>query len=148
MKIAPKWTVIKSRDDMTAWANQIKTQSKDLATPKDYIGAVFNPEDLVGKIFLMDKDKDGHQVRAKIVRLLQDHEGKNQHNPNRLKFLVSLNEDKAAEIITYNTLLKYLANNKESALVWKFKRIVSHVGLLQPGNVDYIGSPYNLVIEW
>jgi hypothetical protein len=70
------YSVIKSRDDMTEWSNQIITQSKDVATPQDSIVAVFNPEDLVGKINLMDKDKDGQQVCAQIVRLLQDHEGK------------------------------------------------------------------------
>jgi hypothetical protein len=64
-------SVIKFRDDMTVVANQISTQSKDVATPQDSNGEVFNPEDLVGKIFLMYKDKDGQQVCAQIVRLLR-----------------------------------------------------------------------------
>jgi hypothetical protein len=85
---------------MTEGANQVSTQSKDVENPQDSNGAVFNPEDLVGKTFLMDKDKDGQQVRSRIVRLLQDHEGKIQNKPMRLKFLVSVNEDKAEEIIT------------------------------------------------
>jgi hypothetical protein len=47
---------------MTEGANQVGTQSKDEANPQDYNGAVFNPKDLVGKTFLMDKDKYGQQV--------------------------------------------------------------------------------------
>jgi hypothetical protein len=43
----------------------------------------------------MDKEKYDQQVRARIVRLLQDHEGKIQNNPMHQKFLVSVNEDKA-----------------------------------------------------
>jgi hypothetical protein len=42
-----------------------------------------------------------------------------------LKFLVSDNEDKAEEIISYNQLLEYLAKNEESEVDWNFKRIVS-----------------------
>jgi hypothetical protein len=96
----------------------------------------------------MDKDKDGQQVRAWIVQLLQDHEVKIQNFPMRLNFLISVNEDKAEEIIAFNKLLEYLAKDEESEVVWKFKRIVSHIGPLKPENIDYKGSPYNLVIEW
>jgi hypothetical protein len=64
----------------------------------------------------------------------------------RQKFLVSVNKDIAEEIITHNKLLEYLAKDEENKVVWKFNHIVSHVGPLKPGNVDYKGSPYNPVI--
>jgi hypothetical protein len=32
----------------------------------------------------MDTDKDGQKVRARIVKLIQDHEGKVEDNPTRL----------------------------------------------------------------
>jgi hypothetical protein len=63
-------SIIKSRDDLIEGANQISTQAKYASTPQDFIGALFNPDDLVGKKFHMDKDKDGQQVCAQIVRLL------------------------------------------------------------------------------
>jgi hypothetical protein len=47
-------------------------------------------------------------------------------------FLVSLNENKAEEIISYNKILEYLAKDEEIAVVWKFKRIAFHVGPLEP----------------
>jgi hypothetical protein len=43
--------------------------------------------------------------------------------------------------------LEYLAKDEENEVVWKSKQIVSHVGPLKPGNVDYKVSPYNLVVE-
>jgi hypothetical protein len=40
--------VIKPRDDMTEGANQISTQSKDVAAPQDSIGALFYLHRLYG----------------------------------------------------------------------------------------------------
>jgi hypothetical protein len=37
--------IIKSRDDMTEGANQVRSQSDDVANPQDSNSAVFNPED-------------------------------------------------------------------------------------------------------
>jgi hypothetical protein len=54
-------------------------QSKLANTPNDETKAepppppVFNPEDLVGRSFLMDKQADGQQFRGQIVKLIEDH---------------------------------------------------------------------------
>jgi hypothetical protein len=55
---------------------------------------VFN-EDLIGRSFLMDKQKDGQQFRGRIVELIEDHETKVEDNPTRIKFRISVNKDKA-----------------------------------------------------
>jgi hypothetical protein len=62
-----------------------------------------------------------------------------EDNPTRIKFRVSVNEDKAEEIITYNNMLEYITKDEESDIQWKFRRIVSH---------EYKGSQCNFVIEW
>jgi hypothetical protein len=49
-----------------------------------------------------------------------------EYNPIRIKFRVSVNNDKAEEIITYNKMLEYITKNDESDIRWKFKRIISH----------------------
>ena len=111
--------------------------------------AVFNPEDLVGRTFLLDPQEDGQRFRARIVKLIEDHEESVEENPTKLKFVISVNDDKAEEIITYNKLLDYLAKQDEdNEVVWKFRRIVSHQGPLKPGDKDYKGSNYNVMIEW
>ena len=74
---------------------------------------VFNPEELVGRTFLMDPHEDGQQFRARIVKLIKDHEDSIEDNPTKLKFLLSVNDDKAEEVITYNKLLEYLAKQDE-----------------------------------
>ena len=67
--------------------------------------AVFNPEDLVGRTFLMDPQEDGQQFRSRIVKLIKDYEDSVEENPTRLKFLLSVNDEKAEEVITYKKLL-------------------------------------------
>jgi hypothetical protein len=109
---------------------------------------VFNPADLVGRTFLLDKQEDGQQFRARIVKLLEDHESDVETNPTRLKFVLSVNDDKAQEVITYNKLLEYLAHDEEQDLVWMFRRITSHQGPLSPNHPDYKGSQYNVLVEW
>jgi hypothetical protein len=55
--------------------------------------SVFNPQDLIGWSFLMDKQSDGQKPRATIIQLLEDHESSLDDNPTRIKFRVSLNKD-------------------------------------------------------
>jgi hypothetical protein len=75
---------------------------------------IFNPEDLSGRSFLMDKQEDGQQFRGQIVELIEDHESKVEDNPTRIKFRISVNEDKAEDIITYNKMLDYITKDEES----------------------------------
>jgi hypothetical protein len=42
---------------------------------------VFNPQDLIGWSFLMDKQSDGQKPRASIIQLLEDHESSLEDNP-------------------------------------------------------------------
>jgi hypothetical protein len=62
---------------------------------------VFNPQDLIGRSFLMDKQSDGQKPRATITLLLEDHECLLEDNPTRIKFKVSLNKDQQEDIIAY-----------------------------------------------
>ena len=45
-----------------------------------------------------------------------------ENNKDQVKVLVSLNEVTHEEVTTYNQLLEYLANEKETETLWKFKR--------------------------
>jgi hypothetical protein len=82
------------------------SKSKLARTPTDDTNAepppppAFNPEGLVGHSFLMDEQEDGQWFRGRIVELIEDHESKLEDNPTRIKFRVSVKEDKAEEIIT------------------------------------------------
>ena len=119
-------------------------ESTHVTTPSP----IFNPEDLVGRTFLMDQQEDGQRFRARIVKLVEDQESTLEENPTRIKFLCSINNDQAEELITYNKMLEYITRDDSNDIVWKFKRIVSHQGPLRSDHPDYKGSMYNVMIEW
>jgi hypothetical protein len=77
-------------------------------------------------------------IRA-LVELIEDHESLLEENPTRIKCRVSVNNDKAEEIITYNKMLEYITKDEGSDIMWKFKHIVSH---------EKKGSQINFLIEW
>jgi hypothetical protein len=87
--------VIKSRHDL----GEYRPASPISPSP------VFNPQDLIGRSFLMDKQADGQRPRGTLVQMLEDHESSLEDNPTRIKFRVSLNNDQQEEIITYNKML-------------------------------------------
>jgi hypothetical protein len=69
------------------------TPTDDLAsTATDEINAesppspIFNPEDLIGRTFLMDEQEDGKKFRRRIVELIEDQESKVEDNPTRIQF--------------------------------------------------------------
>ena len=129
--------VIKSRDDHNPSDSKLHTTSP-----------IIDPEDLIGRTFVMDSQPDGQQSRARIVKLIEDHDYKLENNKDRIKFLLSINEDTSEEVITYNQLLDYLAKEDNNNIVWKFKSITSHQGPLSPTHPDYKGSMFNVMVEW
>jgi hypothetical protein len=109
---------------------------------------VINPEDLIGRSFLMDKQVDSQPYRGRIVQLIEDHVSMVEDNHTRIIFCVYVNNGQAAEIITYNKLLDYIHKDSEIDIVWELCRIISHNGPLQANHPEYKGSQYNLMIEW
>ena len=135
--------IIKSKSDST---------NHDITTPlapsQPPPPPVFNPEELIGRTFLMEEQANGEIHRAKIVQMIEDHESDINDNPTMIKFRLSINNDAAEDVITYNKLLDYLSKDEDSDLVWKFRRIVSHQGPLRSEHPDYKGSMYNVMVEW
>jgi hypothetical protein len=129
--------VVKSRNDFSQPHNMDEYKPAATISPSP----VFNPQDLIGRSFLMDKQADGQKPTATIIQLFEDHESSLEDNSTRIKFKVSLNKDQQEDIITYNKMLEYITKDKESDITWRFRLIVSHKGPTQ-------GSQYDLLIEW
>jgi hypothetical protein len=111
-----------------------QTSTQDSVKPT--VTPIINPEELVGRTFLWDKQDDGQQFRAQIFKLIDDHTPQLENNKDRIKILLSLDEDAREEVITYNQLLDYLARDNYNDIVWKFKRIVSHQGHITSNHPD------------
>jgi hypothetical protein len=134
--------VIHGRTNMKNDLNELK----HLTTMKN--APVIDPDDLIGRSFLLSDQPDGNKSRACIVKLIEDHDHKVETNKDRIKFLLSVNEDTSEEVITYNQLLDYLAKDDNNDVVWKFKRIINHEGPLSSKHPNFKGSSYNIMIEW
>ena len=140
--------IIKSKSETSSdFANHDITVQEPPSQPPPQ-PPVFNPEELIGRTFLMDTQDNGEKHRAKIVQMLEDHESDINDNPTMIKFRLSINNDAAEDIITYNRLLDFLSRDDENEVVWKFRRIVSHQGPLRSEHPDYKGSMYNVMVEW
>ena len=156
-------TIVKSRQDNDADNGETKktptgydygepttpTDDDDGETNNGPAMAVFNPEDLVGRTFLLKpQEEDGQRFRARIVRSIQDQEDDLVKNPTRISFLLSLDDDTREEIMSYNEVLNHIEDTHEDNVVWKFRRITAHEGPLRPTHPSYKGSEYNVMIEW
>ena len=136
-------------------------KSKNSSTPDDPNGEtppdnkkpdlsipVFDATHSIGRTFLMDQQADGQRFRAKIVELVEAHEGDIINHPDRLKYVCSVDDDTAEEIFTYNKLMDYLAKDEENLVYWKMKQIVLHQGPIRENHPDWKGSTYNVMIKW
>ena len=104
--------------------------------------------DLIGKTFLMDKQEDGTQHRARIHELVEGHERDLDKHPERVKFKVSINNDQYEELLTYQQVLDHILKDENTEVVWKYKQIVGVEGPLKPNHPSYNGSNYNVLVEW
>jgi hypothetical protein len=114
--------------------------------PLETTRLLLTPQELLGRIFLMDTQEDGQRFRAHIVECISDHESNVRRSDDHVKFRISVNEDEYEETIAYNELLDFIEKNQENdAIVWQFRRIVGHQGPFLQHDKDYNGSRF---IEW
>jgi hypothetical protein len=138
--LPPEDPVVKSRTDYTPESPPVSNEAQP-TTP------VFNPEDLVGRSFLIDQD-DGTRKRATITEVIEDHQAKVERHADRLKFKIAMGNDDFNDLLTYQQVLDHITRDEESSVMWKFKRIVRHQGPLKRGDKFYKGSTWNVEIEW
>ena len=110
----------------------------------------FAPDDLINRTYLTAPDEDRQRFRAKIIQKIVEHENALEQEPNRIKFLVSVEGEKADEIVAYNDIANFLEEEMSDTAdqLWTFKDIIAHEGQLAPGDPSYKGSTYNLIIAW
>jgi hypothetical protein len=79
--------VIKSRHDtldITDIPNQSSPYPSVADTPSS--SPIIDTNDLIGRTFLLDKQEDGQQFRARIVRLIDNHSSDLEDDKTRIKF--------------------------------------------------------------
>jgi len=104
--------------------------------------------DLIGKTFLMDGDKAGTKLRARIVSMVEDHQHSHVNSAAHVKFKISVDNDRYEDIMAYGEILDYLNKDEEQEVLWRFKRITGHQGPLNSNDENYMGATYNVQVEW
>ena len=108
-----------------------------------------HPSDLIGRSYLQPvHNDDGTRYRCEIVQALKEYKERLGESKERQRFIVSVHDGEYEEIVTYNEILDYITSSNEEETYWKFKRIVVHQGPLDPKHPDYMGSRYNVMVEW
>ena len=133
----------------------LDTSDGDTPSHKQIYGKVFDPDELIGKTYLMDKQDNGERFRAKVVsKVIEQHENaqKGLKDLGKTKFIVSI-ENQPNQIVDYNTVLDHVNSQLENEAnddepFYNFKAIVGHQGPLRSSHPDYKGSSYNVMVEW
>lgn len=141
--LPPTPAVVKTRVETIDKDEGFTTISKQSHTP-----VAFNPADLIGRSFLLKESEDGQRHRARIVECISKHDADIENNPHRIKFRVSVNNDEYEEILAYNEVMNYILPEDDNEVLWKYKQILSHQGPLKPDDPNYMGSKWNIKMEW
>ena len=109
----------------------------------------FSPEDLLGLTFLHQLP-DGQTVRAEIVKKIHDLDAENHQ---RIKMLVSYDDGKVEEVLSYNELSDLVAEQHDREAtgeieIFSFRDISDHQGPIRPQDPNYKGSSYNVLVQW
>ena len=134
--------IIKSKGDIETLDETDKPEVKKCSKP------VFDPHEIIGKTFLKPTDNNGERMRATVIKCIEDHDKELAKDPDRKKFICSLNNDQYEEIMSYNEIMDHINDQDQENIVWKFRRIVAHQGPLHPHSKDYKGSRWNVSVEW
>ena len=69
----------------------------------------FDPEDLIGRTFLLAPEENGKRHRAKVTRkVVEIIDQENVHRKENINFILDIGNGKVEELISYNQLLDHL----------------------------------------
>ena len=114
----------------------------------------FNPDDLVGRTFLIPPGDNGERLRAKVTRkVVEDIEQADGERIQKLSFILVIGNGKLEEIISYNQLVDHLEaaandDNEISDDLSKFRALIGHQGPLKPTDPNSKGCKNNVPVDW
>ena len=93
--------------------------------------AEYNPDDLIGRTFVLAPNQKGERCRASIRQKVMEISEKLDADQNavvdKMNFLLDVGQGRSQAIISYNQLLNYLEKpNQEDDSLYKFRAITNH----------------------
>ena len=114
----------------------------------------FDPDDLIGRTFLLPPQENGERLRAKVTKIVvAEIEAEDANRIPNINFILDIGEGKVEELITYNQLLDHLEQAEEEdnfmdQELYRFRAIIGHEGPLKATDPNWKGSKWNVQIEW
>ena len=114
--------------------------------------AEYNPDSLVGRTFLLQKNEQGERLRATIKRKIIETSKllDNQHDNaiDKINFHLDVGQGRAEAIMSCVQIVDHLDRQEQQEDLYKFRAITGHQGPLSPQDENYKGSKYNVMVEW
>ena len=114
----------------------------------------FNPDDLVGRTFILRPGDNGERLRAKVTRkVVEVTEKADGERVQNLSYILGIDNGKLEEIISYNQLVDHLegAANEDNEIsddLFKFRALIGHQGPLKPTDPNWKGCKYIVLVDW
>ena len=146
----PKNLRLASLGGETATKPVVHTRTENYGSPSDYHAKSFDPDELIGRIYLKDPTDEGERFRARISRKIIEHD---ENNQELIKFLVTVDQATQDEILSYGELLDIIERQHQEEMddterMWTFKGITAHEGPLSRTHPSYNGCEYNIMVQW
>ena len=110
--------------------------------------AEYNPDDLIGRTFLLPKNEQGERLRATIKRKVIETSKllHNQHDNaiDKIKFHHDVGQGRAEDIMSYVQSLDHIDHQEQQGDLYKFRAITGHQRPLSPQDENYKGSKYRM----
>ena len=104
--------------------------------------AEYNPEDLIGRSFLLPPNQKGecHQalIKQKVIEISDQLDTHQNEQVNKINLLLDVGQGRSKAIMLYNQALNYLEKaQQEDDSLYKFRAITNHHGPLKPNDPNY-----------
>ena len=114
----------------------------------------FDPDDLIGRTFLLPPQENGEWLRAKVTKkVVEEIEATDGNRIPNINFNLDIGEGEVEELITYNQLLDHLeqAEEQDNSMdqeLYKFRGIIGCKAPSKATDHNWKVSKWNVQIEW
>ena len=103
-------------------------------------------------MFFLPMDENGERKRATITDHVNTISQDQVSREDQLRLKLRIDGDQLDDLISYNQLMEHLGENTDTGQLenglYKFNWIKDHRGPYTSSDPEYLGSSYNLLIEW
>ena len=114
--------------------------------------AEYNPDDLMGRTFLLPQNEQGERhrptIKRKVIETSKHFDDQHDNAIKKINFHLDVGQGRSEAIMSYVQILDHLDQQEQLDDLYKFTAITGHQGPLSPQYENYKGTKYNVMVEW